>query len=243
VQTRRELTREATLREIKDTALARMRESGSTEVRFADIARDMRMSAPGLYRYFDGHDDLLTALIADAFMDLAETVERARDAVPADDVGARLLAIAQAFRSWSLAEPQRLALVLGPPVPGYAAPEDGPTTEAAHRAMSALKSVAYEAQAAGLLRPSRTPDASPVFAAEIAASPDSDGRALPVGTVQSLMYAWAALHGFVSLEAFGHIMFHGPDARDELFVGLVRTAAESIGLPAPRNGWPAPSVR
>ncbi|MEN3361921.1 MAG: hypothetical protein V7637_5903, partial [Mycobacteriales bacterium] len=38
VQTRREITREATVREIKETALARMRDSGSTEVRFADIA-------------------------------------------------------------------------------------------------------------------------------------------------------------------------------------------------------------
>src|SRR6266480_1490084 len=89
VQTRRELQREATVQEIKDTALAQMRESGTTEVRIADIARVMRMSPAGLYRYFDGRDGLLTALIADAFTDLADAIEQARDAVPADDVGAR----------------------------------------------------------------------------------------------------------------------------------------------------------
>jgi AcrR family transcriptional regulator len=238
VQTRREITRETTIREIKQAALARMRTGGSTEVRFADIARDMRMSAPGLYRYFDGRDGLITALIADAFTDLAEAVERARDAVPADDPGARLLAIAQAFRGWAVAEPHRFALVLGPPVPGYAAPQDGPTTEAAHRAMGALKSVVHEAQVAGQLCPARPADASPVLAAELAADAEAGNPDLPLAITQSLLHTWAALHGFVSLEAFGHLSFHTAAARHELFVGLVSRAAESIGLPPPRGGWP-----
>jgi AcrR family transcriptional regulator len=238
VQTRREITREATVREIKETALARMRDSGSTEVRFADIARDMRMSAPGLYRYFDGRDELLTALIADAFTDLAQSVEQARDAVPAGDVGGRLLAICQAFRRWALHEPQRLALVLGPPVPGYVAPEDGPTTEAATRAMTALKSVAYEASATGRLQPPWLTDVEPAVFADLAADGQA-GPQLPPEVVQSLMHAWAALHGFVSLEAFGHLTFHREAARDALFVGLVRTVAGFVGLPAPVDGWPA----
>ena len=243
MQTRREITREATVREIKQTALARMRDSGSTEVRFADIARDMRMSAPGLYRYFDGRDELLTALITDSFTDLAQAVERARDGVPAEDVGARLLAIAQAFRDWSVAEPQRFALVLGPPVPGYAAPDAGPTTEAAKRAMAALKSVAYEAEQAGVARRPWLTDVSPMLAASMAHGAEGEGPPVPGETQQSLLFAWAALHGFVSLEAFGHLIFLDPPARDELFVGLVRTLADVIGLPAPRAGWPAAQPR
>jgi AcrR family transcriptional regulator len=239
VQTRREITREATVREIKETALARMRDSGSTEVRFADIARDMRMSAPGLYRYFDGRDELLTALITDAFTELAQAVEQARDAVPTDDVGGRLLAICQAFRRWALHEPQRLALVLGPPIPGYAAPADGPTTEAAHRAMAALKSVAHEALMADQLRPPWLTDVGPALCADLAAADGADGPELSPAVVQSLMHAWSALHGFVSLEAFGHLTFHSEAARETLFVGLVRTIAGFVGLPAPTNGWPA----
>jgi AcrR family transcriptional regulator len=248
VQTRREITREATVREIKETALARMRDSGSTEVRFADIARDMRMSAPGLYRYFDGRDELLTALITDAFTDLAQSVERSRDSVPAGDVGGRLLAICQAFRRWALHEPQRLALVLGPPIPGYVAPEDGPTTEAAKRAMAALKSVAHEAATDGQLRPPWLSDVGPALCADLAAADGAaadraDEPELPPAVVQSLMHAWAALHGFVSLEAFGHLTFHSGAGREALFVGLVRTVAGLIGLPAPAGGWPAEADR
>jgi len=171
MQTRREITREATVREIKETALARMRDSGSTEVRFADIARDMRMSAPALYRYFDGRDELLTALIADSFTDLATALEQARDTVPTDDLGGRMVAICQALRSWAVRGPHRFALVLGPPVPGYAAPEEGPTTEAAHRAMAALKSVVYEAKVVGRLRPPQRTEVDPGLVADLARSP------------------------------------------------------------------------
>src|ERR671910_2714524 len=105
MKSRREATREATIREIKQTALARMRTEGTIDVRLSDVARDMRMSAPGLYRYFDGREGLLAALITDSLTDLADRVEKARDAVPAGDVGGRFLAIAPAYRGWALADP------------------------------------------------------------------------------------------------------------------------------------------
>jgi AcrR family transcriptional regulator len=235
-QTRRELHREATLQEIKDTALAQMRELGTTEVRIADIARDMRMSPAGLYRYVDGRDGLLTALIADSFTDLAEAVERARDAVPADDVGGRLLAVAAAFRAWGLAEPQRFALILGPPVPGYVPAEAGPAAEAAHRAMIALKSIAYEARVAGVLGQPRITEVT--VTEQDGDDAGTEEPPLPPATVQGLLHAWSALHGFVSLEVYGQLHFCSEGYRDGLFASLVRLAADAVGLPAPRAGWP-----
>jgi AcrR family transcriptional regulator len=236
VQTRRELQREATVQEIKDTALAQMRESGTTEVRIADIARVMRMSPAGLYRYFDGRDGLLTALIADSFTQLADAVVTARDAVPADDVGGRLLAVATAFRRWGLSEPQRFALILGPPVPGYVRDESGPAAEAAHRAMTALKSIVYDAQAAGVLGEPRIAEVADadLFAAEHAGDP----YPLAPATTQALMHSWTALHGFVSLEVYGQLDFCSDAYRDGLFASLIRLAGDNIGLPAPRSGWP-----
>lgn len=232
MQTRREITRKATVREIKSTTLALMRTSGTVDIRLADIAREMRMSAPGLYRYFDGRDDLLTALITDAFTDLAEQVEQARDAVPAGDVGARFLAVCRAYRSWALAEPQRFALVFGPPVPGYAAPEEGPTSQAAKRAMAAFKGLVAEAERFGVLGPPRVP----TVPEEVARGLD-EGDGIPPATAQGLMHSWAGLHGFVSLEAFHTFDFCGPAARDGMFVGLVRLLADACGFPPPRAGW------
>ena len=75
-----------------------MRERGSTQVHFADIARAMGMTAPALYRYFDDRDDLLTALIRDAYNDLGDTLAKAVAPVEPDDDWARLSAGLGAYR-------------------------------------------------------------------------------------------------------------------------------------------------
>ena len=67
VLSRRERARAATIEEIKATALEQMRESGTTDIRFTDIARAMGMTPPALYRYFADRDELLSALIVDGF--------------------------------------------------------------------------------------------------------------------------------------------------------------------------------
>jgi hypothetical protein len=130
-------------------------------------------------------------------------------------------------------------------VPGYAAPEEGPTTEAARRAMVALKSVAYDARRAGVLGRPRLTGVDPALVAELSGVVQGGGVPvaggdpdLPPETVQALLHAWAALHGFVSLEAFGHLTMHREPARSALFIALVRTISETIGLPVPRSGWP-----
>ena len=48
-----------------------------------------------------------------------------------------------------------------------------------------------------------------------------------------MLHAWATLHGFTSLEAYGHFDWLEPEARDALFRSQVRLAAEAAGLPVP----------
>lgn len=236
MRTRREATRAATIQEIKDTALARIRSCGAADFRLSDVARDMRMSAPGLYRYFDGRDALLTALVTDAFLDLAVAVESARDAVPAGDVGGRFLAVVRAYRSWALGSREQFALIFGPPVNGYQAPEEGPTLEAAKRAMEGLRSLAREADEAGTRRPPPVADLPPVL---VAAFAEKTLHGADPATELALTYTWASMHGFVSLESFGSLSWHGPEVNDAMFVGLVRVLAGVLGLPDPKDGWPA----
>jgi AcrR family transcriptional regulator len=234
---RRERARAATIAEIKETALHLMHERGTTDCHFSDIAREMGMTAPALYRYFADVDDLLTALIVDAFNDLGEAVAKARDRVPVDDPSGRLLAVGQAYRTWARREPQRFALILGMPVPGYAAPEEGPTTEAARRAMAQMKSLFLDALDQGLVgKPLiEEVDDSVRQIAEIHPDMHGDERKLPPETFQAMLNCWASLHGFTSLETYGHLEFLPPEVRDALFQLGVRLAAMAAGLPAPRT--------
>jgi AcrR family transcriptional regulator len=242
MQTRREVTREATIREIKQTALARMRAEGTVDVRLSDVARDMRMSAPGLYRYFDGRDGLLVALITDSLTDLAERVEAARDRVPAGDPGGRFVALSQAYREWALADREGFTLVFGPTMAGFhkkhqdaASPPETPDKGAALRAMDALRGLTREADAAGSRRPLPLTELPPVL---VQAFCDDQLHGADPATELAMTYAWTSLHGFVTLEAYGNLDWHGAEARDPMFLGLVRLLTGVLGLPEPAAGWP-----
>src|SRR3954451_13666366 len=113
VLSRRERARLATVDEIKATALDLMREQGTTDVRFTDIARVMGMTPPALYRYYADRNDLLTDLITDAYDHLGRAILTAREKHEPDDIAGRWLAAASAYRTWAGREPQRFALILG----------------------------------------------------------------------------------------------------------------------------------
>jgi AcrR family transcriptional regulator len=230
---RRERARAATIEEIKQTALELMREHGTTDVRFSDIARVMGMTPPALYRYFADRDELLTALITDAYDELGRVVALAGEAVPGSDIGGRWLAVAQAYRRWARQEPQQFALILGLPVPGYVAPEEGPTTEAAQRAMAQLSSLFIEAAQCGRLGKPLVREVDACV--EVCANGKNEELAveIPAENFQAMLHAWASLHGMASLEAYGHLDWMEPEARDAVFVAQMKSAGKAAGLPLP----------
>lgn len=230
---RRERTRAATVEEIKQTALGLMREQQTTDVRFTDIARVMGMTPPALYRYYADRDELLTALITDAYLELGRSIAAARESMAEKDFGGRWLAAASAYRSWALREPQQFAMILGLPVPGYAAPDEGPTTEAAKGAMDELAHLFVSAaNARKLRRPLVRKVSSALARCQTDKHPELEGIVAPE-TFQAMLHAWATLHGITSLEAYGHLDWLEPAARDSLFVSTVQMIASSAGLPAP----------
>lgn len=230
---RRERARAATIEEIKQTALRLMHEQGTLSVRFTDIARAMDMTPPALYRYFADRDVLICALITDAYDALGAYVADCREGAPEADLAQRWLAVAKAYREWARREPQQFMLILGMPLPGYAAPTDGPTTEAAKRAMAQLTSLFHEANARGSLEPPLVRTVSEAVE-ECAAMKNAESPMhIAPAHFQAMLHAWAALHGFVMLEINGHMDWLTEEARESLFLGQVRLIAHAAGLPVP----------
>ncbi|RST16871.1 TetR/AcrR family transcriptional regulator [Streptomyces sp. WAC04770] len=118
--------REQTRAEIKNLALRQLAEGGGGALALTRIAKEMGLSGPALYRYFASRDDLLSALIRDAYDDAAAAMARAaaRSARGSRGGRARLHDLAAAYRAWAIAEPHRYLLIQGDPVPGYVAPAD-----------------------------------------------------------------------------------------------------------------------
>lgn len=234
--TRREITRAATIDEIKQTALSLMRRTGTTNVVFSDIAREMHMTAPALYRYFADRDDLLTVLITDTFGELGALLADSSATVPDDDPGGRLVAMCQAYRRWATGHPERYELLFGLPAPGYVAPEAGPTTEAAKRALGNFMALYHAARAIGYEAEPQVPAVSSSVAAAFR-DPVHQMDDMPPAVAAGMVHCWSLLQGFVSLETFCHMGWFGDEARDDLFVQQLQLMASMIALPPPRAGW------
>jgi AcrR family transcriptional regulator len=111
---RRDRQRTATEAEIKAVARRQLAELGPDGVSLRGIARDIGMTAPGLYRYFASLDDLLQALCADFFTDATDAVALAiRDA--GEDVTDRMHAAIRGFRHWAVTHRAEFILMFRSP--------------------------------------------------------------------------------------------------------------------------------
>lgn len=158
-RTARERARADLTREIKEEARRQLAATGADGLSLRAVARALGMVSSALYRYYPSRDDLLTALIIDAYDALGAAAEQAIAPGAADraDGGdavnrtarARWIAACSAIRAWARANPHEYALIYGSPVPGYRAPEA--TIGPASRVPLAFVSLLASAVASGEL--------------------------------------------------------------------------------------------
>ncbi len=188
---------------IKEIAWRQIAEFGAPALSLRAIARALGVTAPAIYNYYPRRDDLVTALIIDAYASLGDSQLAARDSVPADDLVGRLKATGMAYRNWALAHPQRYQLIFGTPIPGYTAPIEK-VLPASARSLSALVSVVEALRGAGRLRA----DAFPEVQAEHKVSFDAwktYGGDADILSLSVAVLIWARVHGLVSLEIAGNL--------------------------------------
>ena len=225
--TRRQRLRASTIEEIKEAALDQIASSGAGGLSMRGIARRIGMSPAGLYRYYESLDDLLTDLIADAYGDLADAVWAATSGQ--GSARDRMRAGMLAYREWCVAHPNRYLLIFGTPIPGYAAPEDGPTVEGMRRVGEAFFTLAAEAWTEGVLvDPALSRAVEPAEAA--LASGLGDG--FPPEVVSALLSVWAHFHGIVNLEILNQLDWLYPDP-ETFYMGEVDRMLD--GLAPTRN--------
>ncbi|MGI5400658.1 TetR/AcrR family transcriptional regulator [Streptomyces sp. CA-135486] len=210
---------------IKDEARKQLEAEGAAKLSLRAVARQLGMVSSALYRYFPSRDDLLTALIVDAYDAVGAAAETALANAPdPDDHPARWTATCSAVRAWALTHPHEYALIYGSPVPGYTAPMD--TVGPASRVGLVLISIAREAHCAnGIALPPLADELRPEahrLTSQIA--PD-----LPPAVVVALVGAWSQLFGLISFELFGQFNRLVED-RDAFFAQAAGRLAHEVGL-------------
>jgi AcrR family transcriptional regulator len=231
VRTRRERLHDATREEIKSIARQHMAEQGAAAISLRAIAREMGLSAPALYRYYNSRDELITALIVDAYNAIADAVEAASRKPAPDDYGQRAYVALMTYREWALAHPADYMLILGNPIPGYHAPE-GVTTPAAQRTIRVFLDLMQHAWREGRLNvPAEYVDILPRFLPLIS-DEQRYGTTIPHPLLEMVLSVWGQMHGLISLELYHHLQ---PIVRDpgELYCFEVVALLTRLGL-APR---------
>jgi AcrR family transcriptional regulator len=192
------------------------------------VARELGMVSSALYRYFPSRDELLTALIIDAYDSMGEAAERA-DATVTDraDLLGRWLAVTYALRAWALARPHEYALLYGSPVPGYAAPQD--TIGPASRPVVVMGAILSDAHAAGLLTDGETAALAPALHAEVGKAAKLVAPGVPEPVLARGMLAWTEVFGAISFELFGRLD-NVIDEREAWFDYQMRVMAAFMGL-------------
>ena len=199
--TARARARAELISEIKVAARAQLASEGAAALSLRAVAREIGMVSSAVYRYFPSRDDLLTALIIDAYNTLGERVEQHEAKVRRTDFRGRWLASAHALRDWSCENPHEYGLVYGTPVPRYAAPVD--TIDPASRPTKVLAVIVVDAVAAGVLVTERETIPRAVKADLVELKPFFGPTVSDEVVLRALM-AWTHVFGAISFELFGH---------------------------------------
>jgi AcrR family transcriptional regulator len=233
---RRERVRAATVQEIKATARRLLIAEGPPAVTLRAIAREMGMTAPGLYRYFPSHEELWEELCHDTYADLADALEAELAGLPEQAAELRLLALARRFRSWAVSHPHEFGLVFGMPLPGIGQVKDLTDPQYISGMRFALVFTRAFAEVWTKLRFPIVPDdeMAPALAAQLRGYRDSVGAAagvppLPLGAVLIFLQAWVQLYGIVTMEVFGHLSFCLADVT-EFFEAELVSIGRALGI-------------
>jgi len=207
--TLRERYRAQVRTEVKHAALRQLAEAGPAGLSVSAIGKELGVSGPALYRYFANRDELLTELIIDSYLDLADALTAATSGVRGQPRRTRLETLLRAFRSWALAQPHRYRLLYGSPLPGYDAHAQR-LVAASQASMGVLLGILSETG-------SRTPPLpGQPLASQLTAWAAANAFDTDAATALRAIDLWTRLHGIVSLEIAGNFASMGLDP-DEFF--------------------------
>jgi AcrR family transcriptional regulator len=244
LRSRRDRLRAATIEEIIQTARQLLVKDGPEAVSLRAIAREMGMTAPGLYRYFDSHEELLRHVIAGIFTELAHDIHRAIEAAaPAalatgDMTGkmtVKTVAACREFRRWSLNHKAEFGMVFGVPLPGL---DDGRydlADECALKFAGTFFHLFLELWGTARFGVPADDEIDPGLRDQLGRYRDQLGSDIPLGAVLTFLRCWTMLYGAVAMEVFGHLRFALEDAAP-MFEITLGDLARLVGLRYPLPG-------
>ncbi|WP_030808657.1 TetR/AcrR family transcriptional regulator [Streptomyces sp. NRRL S-337] len=203
---RRHRVREEALAEILRTGRRLLVDEGPSAVTLRAIAREMGMTAPGLYRYYASHRDLIQALTSHLYDELAAALAEARERRPAEEPGRQLREVCRELRRWALAHPREFGLLFAKPVTDADTAPGSAAHDPSWRFGTVLLDLMVQLWHHGSIEPPNDLDPSWIVQLEEVRE-HLAGEPVPLEILYVFVSCWARLYGAVAVEVFGHLDF------------------------------------
>jgi AcrR family transcriptional regulator len=223
---RRERLRQATLEEIHAAARRLLVEQGSAAVTINAVAREVGMSGPALYHYYSGHDELVGAVTAGFFRELATVMEQARDAHADAPIDERMLAVCRAMRTWAITHPAEFGWIFASPIAPPNRRPDSVRTQAAVRFEQVLLDLTVELWQT---RPFPVPELPASLRDQLTAYSAAIDDRLPPEAAHVFLTCWSRLYGLLCMEVLHQLDFAYTDL-EPVFEECLRDLAGILAL-------------
>jgi AcrR family transcriptional regulator len=229
---RRDRVRADTVLEIKQTARRILVEQGEAGLALRAVAREMGMTAPGLYRYFASREDLVEHVVADLYTEIADEMQAACAGADPGTPAQRLLAASRAFRAWAMGHRHEFGLLFGDPADDVLRDrtmQEGPAHEAKERFGGIFGALITELYLTRPFPVRAEEEIEPDLRDELVSCADVFPAELPLGVVEVFLSCWIRLYGMVCMEVFGHLQFALHDA-EPMFEAELHRLGERLGI-------------
>jgi len=214
--------RAATIQEITATARRLLVEQGLEAASLRAIAREMGMTAPGLYRYYSSREELLGHLRGEIFHEFAGDIRRtiheavapqepAADSVTEAERRTRLtlkmVAASREFRRWALGHKDEFALLFRVPLPGLDDGRSDVAEQCAQEFAATFYALFLELWNAIHFPVPASSEIHLGLRAQLTRFRGTLRTDAPDGAIFVFLRCWVLLYGAVSIEVFGHLGF------------------------------------
>jgi len=214
---------------VKNEAYARLARPGTAGLPLASIAADLDVPQAEVQRCFSDPAQLLTSMILDAYRDMGDHAERGAQAAADEGLLGQWSSTCREIRKWAQDNPERYALIWGPPQPDYSAPAE--TMVVGARAAAVLVGLLRQAHQAGTLSIADEPPMSDGMEQNVSALANGFLAGIPHSTISRTLIAWTQLLGMVSFSVYGHVQGFAADP-DAFFDHAAEAMGRFVGLPA-----------
>lgn len=209
-QSWRDRARSAATRDIMRTARGLVAQAGIEGLTVRAVARELGVTSPAIYRYFESHEELVDAVVVEIFDDLAGHVQGSVKITKQSDPVADIMRASRELRSWALAHPYEFHLMMVTPL--HMDVQKPALKDARYRFARVFGTLFAALWAKGGVPTDWAHETSPDVLETVGRFREQMQIDIPLDAVALFLRCWVRLYGVICMEVMGQLRFLGDES-------------------------------